>query len=431
MGLGAGLPFIRQLELPPESGHDPSMKTETSIYQNALFVDFVALLRDYGVPASVKDLLEMNQGLEKGVVQSLDDLFVFLRLVFVRRVEHMDAFERAFCFYFYGIDIPAVAEGDMELFNTKQFKEWLQQQIAEGKIPPRALYHYDLDELMQKFWDTVREQMEAHHGGSKWVGTKGNSPFGHSGNSERGVRVSGSSQKRSALKVIGERRYVEYSDETRVREENLRQALESLKHMKNEGPRDRLNLDATIYETSRNGGEIDLVFERDLRDKISLILLIDNGGYSMAPFVEITRMLFSKLHDRFEDLQTYYFHNTIYDRVWTDFRRLRAYPTEQLLLRKTDTRIVIVGDATMAPEELMSRNGAISGFSSRSQQPSVYWLNRIAERFPHSCWLNPIRQDQWGTAYGAQTLNRIGEIFRMEDITLGGIKRMVEFLSEK
>jgi uncharacterized protein with von Willebrand factor type A (vWA) domain len=97
------------------------MSTESPPYQNALFVDFVALLRDYGVPASVKDLLEMNQGLEKGIVQSLDDLFVFLRLVFVRRVEHMDAFERAFCFYFYGIDIPAVAEGDMELFNTKQF----------------------------------------------------------------------------------------------------------------------------------------------------------------------------------------------------------------------------------------------------------------------------------------------------------------------
>jgi hypothetical protein len=231
---------------------------------------------------------------------------------------------------------------------------------------------------MQKFWDTVREQMEAHHGGSKWVGTKGNSPFGHSGQSERGVRVQGTSQNRSALKVIGERRYVEYSDETRVREENLRQALESLKHMKNEGPRDRLNLDATIYETARNGGEIDLVFERDLRDKISLILLIDNGGYSMAPFVEITRMLFGKLHERFEDLQTYYFHNTIYDRVWTDFRRLRAHPTEQILLRRPDTRIVIVGDATMAPEELLSRSGAISGLNSRNQQPSIYWLNRIA-----------------------------------------------------
>src|SRR5690606_41216806 len=68
--------------------------------------------------------------------------------------------ERAFCFYFFGIDIPPVAEGDYALFNTKQFKKWLEQQIAEGTIPKKAIWHYDPDELMQKFWETVREQME-------------------------------------------------------------------------------------------------------------------------------------------------------------------------------------------------------------------------------------------------------------------------------
>lgn len=398
---------------------------------NALFVDFVALLREYGVPASVKDLLELNQGLEKGIVQGLDDLFVFSRLVFVRRVEHMDSFERAFCFYFYGIDIPAVAEGDLELFNTKQFREWLEKQIAEGKLPKKAIWHYDVEELMQKFWDTVREQMEEHHGGSKWVGAKGNSPFGHSGNSERGVRAGGSSGRKSALKVIGDRRYLEYSDRNTLRAENLRQALETMKHLKNEGPRDLLNLSETIRQTAKNGGEIDLVFERDLRDKISVVLLIDNGGYSMTPFVNMTRLLFSKLHERFEDIQTYYFHNTIYETVWTDFRRLRRYPTEQFLQRRQDTRVVILGDATMAPEELESYGGAISSYGGRAQKPSIYWLKRIAERFPKTCWLNPVLRENWGSTYGSHTLRRINGIFHMEDMTLGGIKGMVNFLSEK
>lgn len=407
------------------------METATATPSNALFTDFVALLRDYGVPASVKDLLELNKGLEKGVVKSLDDLFVFSRLVFVRRVEHMDAFERAFCFYFYGIDIPRVAEGDMELFNTKQFREWLEKQIAEGKLPKKAIWHYDVEELMQKFWDTVREQMEEHHGGSKWVGQKGNSPFGHSGNSERGVRAGGQSGRKSALKVIGDRRYLEYSDRNTLRAENLRQALETMKHMKNEGPRDLLNLRETIRKTAQNGGEIDLVFERDLRDKISVVLLIDNGGYSMTPFVNITRLLFSKLHERFEDIQTYYFHNTIYETIWTDFRRLRKYPTEQFLQRRQDTRVVILGDATMAPEELESFGGAISSYGGRAQRPSTYWLKRINERFAHTCWLNPIPRENWGNAYGSHTLRRIGSIFHMEDMTLGGIKGMVDFLSEK
>lgn len=400
-------------------------------FTNALFVDFVLLLRDYGVPVSTKDLLELNAGLERGVVKSLDDLFIFSRLVFVRHVEHMDAFERAFCFYFYGIDIPAVEEGDMSLLKTKQFQEWLAQQIESGNIPKKAIYHYDVEELMQKFWDTLREQMEAHHGGSKWVGTKGNSPFGHSGHSERGVRVQGQSGNKSALKVIGDRRYVQYSERNLLRAENLRQALESMKHMKNEGPRDRLNIDKTIYETAKNGGDIDLVFERDLRDKISVVLMIDNGGYSMSPFVELVQLLFGKLHERFEDLTTYYFHNTIYEKVYTDFRRLRAHAVEDLLLRKPEVRVVIVGDATMAPEELSSWGGAISSYSGRQQKPSLYWLQRIADRFPHTVWLNPIPKEHWNTVYGHYTLNQIRDVFKMEDMTLGGIKKMVEFLSGK
>lgn len=405
--------------------------TTATPYTNALFTDFLLLLRDYGVPASPREFLDFNAGLERGVVTSLDDLFIFARLSFVRRVEHMDAFERAFCFYFYGIDIPAVEEGDMALLKTKQFQEWLAQQIAAGNIPKKAIYHYDIDELMQKFWDTLREQMEAHHGGSKWVGTKGNSPFGHSGNSERGVRVQGAGGNRSALKVIGDRRYVQYSERNQLRAENLRQALESLKHMKSEGPRDRLNMDKTIYETARNGGDIDLVFERDLRDKISIVMLVDNGGYSMSPFVEMVQLLFGKLHDRFEDMTTYYFHNTIYEKVYTDFRRMRGHSVEQLLLRKNDVRIVIVGDATMAPEELESWGGSITAYGGREQKPSIYWLRRISERFPHTCWLNPIPREHWESAYGHYTLNRIREIFRMEDMTLGGVKNMVDFLSEK
>lgn len=398
---------------------------------NALFIDFVALLRDYGVPAGTKDLLELNKGLERGVVQSLDDLFVFMRLVFVRRAEHMDAFERAFAFYFYGVDIPPVAEGDYELFNTKQFKKWLEEQLAAGKLPRKAYWEYDADELMRRFWDTVREQMESHHGGSKWVGTGGNSPFGHSGNAERGVRVFGESRNRSALKVIGERRYIAYAEGNQLRSENLRQALETMKHMKNEGPRDLLNLDETIRRTAKNGGEIDLVFERDLRDKISVMLFIDNGGYSMTPFIEITRLLFTKLHERFEDLTTYYFHNTIYERVWSDFRRSKPVPMDQILMRRNETRIVILGDATMAPEELEFPGGEIYQYGVGNTPPSTHWLKRLSTRFPHACWLNPIPRGQWNDTYGHHTLNRIRDFFHMEDMTLGGIKGMVDFLSEK
>lgn len=405
------------------------MKSSTATFSNALFIDFLFLLREYGVPASPKDLLDFNRGLEMGVVKSLDDLFVLARLSFVRRKEHMDPFERAFAYFFFGIDIPNVGEGDRELLRTKPFKEWLAKMIAEGQLPERAIYSMTAEELMAKFWETLRDQMEAHEGGSRWVGQFGNSPFGNSGNAERGVRVEGESRNRSAISVIADRRYLAYSDRTQVRAENIREALEAMKHMKDVGPRDLLNLDETIRRTARNGGEIDLVFERELRDKISVVLLIDNGGYSMDPFIHVTRLLFKKMHERFEDMSTFYFHNTIYQNVWSDERRTKRVATEQLLQRNPDTRIVFFGDATMAPEELETPHGSLYHYA-RDARPSAYWLRRFAERFKHSVWLNPIPRAHWPNAYGGYTLNRIRQIFHMEDMTLGGIKGMVEYLSE-
>lgn len=403
-------------------------QTEHSGY-TALFVPFMHLLRDYGVPVGLRELMELNEGLEKGIVTSLDSLFIFSRLVFVKRVEHADAFERAFAFYFYDIDIPPVAEGDEALFNTEQFRRWLENEILSGRLPRHAFWHYGSVELMRRFWDTLRQQMEEHHGGSRWVGTGGNSPFGHSGNASRGVRVLGSSKNRSALRVIGDRRYVAYSNKNQLREENLRQALEAMKHMKSEGPYTRLNLDKTIADTARNGGEIELVFERDLRDKISVVLMIDNGGYSMTPFIEITRILFSKMHERFEDLQTLFFHNTIYESLWTDFYRSRALATEALLLRRPDTRVVIVGDAAMAPEELELPGGALDNYTNFNSPSSSSWLKKIAKRFPWCCWINPIPKEHWKRAHGAHTIESIGRMIPMVDMSLGGIKEMVDRLS--
>ena len=408
-----------------------SVATNEGDTYNALFVEFVYLLREYGVPASLVDLLELNKGFEKGLVRTLDDLFIFSRVTFVRRVEHMDAFERAFALYFYDLDIPPVAEGDMSLLRTKAFREWLDRAIEKGELPARAKWDMKPEELMKKFWETLKKQTKEHHGGKKWIGTEGNSPFGHSGNAEGGVRVGGGPGSGSALKVIGDRRYISYSHSNKLRSDNLRQALESMKYLRHSGAYDELDLDETIYRTTKNGGEIDLVFTRELRDKIKLVLMIDNGGYSMTPYVDLTRLLFGKLHSRFESIDTYYFHNAIYERVWVDQRRIRSYDTEKLLQRKKNTRFVILGDATMAPEELLSAYGSISGFDLNDARPSLWWMARIAERFKHSVWLNPIPRERWGGNYGAVTLKKIREVFHMEDLTLGGIKGMVEHLSDR
>ncbi|HEX4959401.1 MAG TPA: hypothetical protein VF173_01085 [Thermoanaerobaculia bacterium] len=390
--------------------------------------DFILRLRDYGVPVSLTDAIDFYKGMERGLAPDLDSLFLFARLAFVRRVEHVDAYERAFAFHFYGLDLPRVAEGDPELFNTPQFREWLKAAIRKGELPPHALWTFPPDELMKRFWETMRQQTEAHQGGSRWIGTGGYSPFGHSGNAGGGVRVMGEGSKRSALKVIGDRRYIDYSDDNSLSHANLSQALSSLKSLKPAGPRDQLDLDATIYESARNGGEIDLVFRRDLMDRIEVVLLIDNGGYSMLPHVDLTRLLFAKVRDRFKRRDTYFFHNTIYSTVYKDPQRRVPLPVEKLLQRSPETRLLILGDASMAPEELLYPGGALT-WGAEDPEPSIRWLERLRDRFRHTVWLNPIPKENWPEAYGRTTLKRIGEIFRMEDLTLGGIKRAVEWLN--
>lgn len=389
--------------------------------------EFIYRLRDYGIPVSLTDTVDFYTGLEKGLGPDLESLFVFARLSFVRRVAHMDAFERAFAFHFYGLDLPRVAEGDPELLYTKQFREWLQQAVQEGKLPPQAMWTLSPEELMKRFWDTVREQMKAHRGGSKWVGTGGNSPFGHSGNARGGVRVFGSSQNRSALKVIGERRYVDYADATALKGDNLRQALTTLKSLVPSGPYDELDIDETVDRSARNGGEIEFAFRRALKDRIEVVLLIDNGGSSMLPFVELSRLLFSKVRGRFRRSSVYFFHNSIYGSVYKDPRRTQRLPTPELLRRNPETRVLVVGDASMAPEELIVPHGA-SDYHEDDQEPSLVWLRRLRQRFPRTVWLNPIPKEDWPDAYGRATISQIREVFEMEDLTLGGIKRAVSFL---
>lgn len=394
-----------------------------------LFTDFFQLLQNYGVPISLQYMLEFQAGLEKGLVRNIDQLFLFLRLNVVKKAEQMDAFERAFALYFFDIDIPDVAEGDPALFDTHQFQEWLRRAIARNQITG-PIWKMSREELMRKFWETLREQLEKHDGGNRWVGTGGSSPFGHSGMPQPGVRVHGPGGNRSAIKAIGQRNYIDYAASNSLKGSNMRQALATLKQLKPSGAHTELNLDQTIRATARNGGDIELVLDKGLRDKITVMLLIDNGGMSMLPHVDLTRLLFDKLKDRFKELKTYYFHNTIYRQVFADPQHLQRVFTDKLLQASPETRVIFVGDASMAPEELVSPFGSIS-FEAETHQPSLYWLERFKTRFPHLVWLNPLPKETWERVYGNWTLNTIRERIQMEDLTLNGIKKAVDYLNRQ
>jgi uncharacterized protein with von Willebrand factor type A (vWA) domain len=150
----------------------------------------------------------------------------------------------------------------------------------------------------------------------------------------------------------------------------------------------------------------------------------------MDRYVPLVRIVFSKMHDRFKDIRTYFFHNCIYQKLYTDPTRTQGIPTERLLQDSRNTRLFVIGDAAMAPEELMLPGGSIS-WRNHNPEPGIEWLRKLRGHFPYSVWLNPIHRDDWDWAWGSFTIRHVSEVFHMEEMTLEGMKNAVEYLSQQ
>jgi len=307
-------------------------------------------------------------------------------------------------------------------------EEWLKnpEQIAEALgLDESKLKKMTPEELIQYFLDRLKDQTEAHHGGNRWIGTGGTSPVGHSGYHPGGMRVGGQSRNKSAIKVAMERRYKDYSQEGPLTEVQMGEALKRLRRMIPSGPKDLVNVDETIYETMRNAGEIEIIFDRRLSDRLKIILMIDNGGWSMDPYVEVVQTLFHYARSQFKDLKIYFFHNTIYSHVWQDpQRRYKPEPIEDFIRKDPETRLIIVGDASMAPYELIHTNGAIY-IDQVEVGTGLERLKYLANIFRHSVWLNPQPEHDWRHTF---TVGMIRQVLPMYELTLDGLEKAVQHL---
>ena len=189
-----------------------------------------------------------------------------------------------------------------------------------------------------------------------------------------------------------------------------------------EGPKDQVNVDETIYRTLKNAGEIEIAFDRRLKDRLKVILAIDNGGWSMDPHIAVVQTLFDHARAQFKELKTFYFHNTVYDSLWAHpSRRMKPVSLSDLTRLDSDTRLIMVGDASMAPWELVSAGGSIY-YGEKNRRPSIECLRFLTRTFPHHVWLNPLPEDDWGYT---RTVIEIAKIFPMFELTLDGLEKAV------
>lgn len=394
-----------------------------------MFVHLFYTLRKYGVPVTTTELLDLNEAVQSGLVYADREAFYHLaKLCLVKDERYYDKFDRAMKHYFDGIE---TLDTDALLSQLKQLPEgWLDLELLEKSLTPEereALQKAgSLEELMKMLKERLEEQKKKHQGGNRMIGTGGTSPFGAYGDNPEGVRIGGPSRQRSAVKVWEQRQYQNLDDDQVLGTRQMQIALRRLRRFARQGTPEELDVDATIKSTAKQGIlDIQLVPER--RNRIKVLMLFDIGG-SMDSYIAQCEKLFSTAKSEFKTLEFFYFHNCLYDYVWKDnLRRSSSRMSTYDLLHTygKDYRVIFVGDASMAPYELMSNGGSVEYMND---EPGAVWLQRMRRHFSKCAWLNPEDDSYWGYT---QTIAAIKQIFedKMYPMTLKGIEDMTRYLS--
>jgi uncharacterized protein with von Willebrand factor type A (vWA) domain len=431
-----------------------------------MFIDFFYYLKER-LPVSITEYMTLMEALNKGLIHNMVEFYYISRSILCKSEHQFDMYDIAFAHFFK----PELIEGlkillkeyqqylnieDLEEFLEELLKKygedaekllminapdaikeeiwkWLQKNIDLSKsdmaFQEMLSQFMDLEQMQKQFEELMRKQTEEHNFGHHWIGTQGQSAFGHSGQNPMGMRIGGGSGARMAVQIAEKRIFKDYRKDIVLDTRQIKVALKRLKKLEEIGKLDELNIDKTIDQTAKNGGDIEIVFEKRRKNNVKLILLMDVGG-SMTPYAHLVNLLFSAANNmsHFKDFKFYYFHNCLYESFYFNAKR---NPDEAIsfedFIRKYDNKykVVIVGDAAMASWELTERYGSIY-YYQRNELPGIYYIKEVANHFKNNVvWLNPeLIKPEWAP----WTRKIISSIIPMFDLTIEGIEEAMDYL---
>ncbi|XOZ34292.1 vWA domain-containing protein [Halomonadaceae bacterium KBTZ08] len=391
-----------------------------------MLIDFFLEVRRAGVPASLREFLDLTEALQKRLAfADMEDFYFLSRLCLVKDERHYDKFDRAFDAYFKGI------ENLDELLEALIPDDWLRSEFEkhlseEEKQQIESLG--GLEELIETFKQRMDEQTDRHEGGNKWIGTGGTSPFGANGYNPEGYRIGQEKGRHGrAVKVWEKREYRDLDDSVTISSRNIKVALKRLRKFAREGAPEHLDMDDTIRNTARNGGYLDLRMVPERHNAVKVLLFFDVGG-SMDPHVQVCEELFSACREEFKHLEYYYFHNFIYEGVWKDSSRrtTEITPTWDVInTYPSDYKVIFVGDASMAPYEVSHPGGSIEHWN---EEAGSTWFQRLTDHFSKVVWLNPLPEDYWGQGGSLGMIQKLVG-YQMYPMTLEGLESAMRYLS--
>lgn len=429
--------------------------------------------RKHHISADVRTILLLRKSIDRSLVHTLGDLYLVLKGLLTNNPSDFGPYTTAFYDYFLDVDIKKGESLDKAIARSEAFKEWKNALLEEVDFPEmpdikelvdrflddvhlssfdikkildgkeilnqddpnrkdlnpqtdhslpetmeKAADYRDvsLEELRRRMEEVAKQQKGRHTGGDHWIGEGGMSPYGQNGAAMGGIRVGdGGGGGKMARAVIGNPQFYPVDTKVILKDDNIDAALATLKGIEDESAQVYLDIPKTITEGLKQGG-IFLPYEKEKIDqKVQVILLIDNGGLSMSPYIRAVTKLFSKMKTRFaHDLKTYYFHNTIYGGAYSDVRRREFVPIDKIISLDVNYSVFIIGDADMAPYELSK--GSVENWKA------------LKKRFPRLVWLNPMQERFW---YVSDTVPFMRQIFPMYYLSIEGIEKAVMEMNRK
>ncbi|MFX1279145.1 MAG: VWA domain-containing protein [Promethearchaeota archaeon] len=455
-----------------------------------MFVEFFYYLKER-LAVSITEYMTLLEALNKGLIHNMVEFYYTSRSILCKNEHHFDIFDISFANFFKNamiqfpeefkqeiwewlqkpISLPELIEGLEALIKEYQqylldvdikklleelldkyadklegsllaeapddikseILSWLQNNLnalAEAAaLQGMADQFTNLEELQKRLEELMQEQDEEHNFGDHFIGTQGTSPFGHSGQNTMGMRIGGGAGMRTAVQIAEKRIFKDYRKDIVLDTRQIKIALKRLKKLEEIGKQDELNIDDTINKTAKNGGEIEIVFDKRRKNDVKILLLMDVGG-SMTPYAHLVNLLFSAANNmsHWKDFKYYYFHNCIYETLYFNARR---NPEEAIefdeFLRKYDNKykVVVVGDAAMASWELTEKYGSIY-YYHRNEMPGIFYIKELANHFKDGIiWLNPeLIRAEWSP----WTRKIISSIIPMFDLTIEGIEKAMNYL---
>jgi uncharacterized protein with von Willebrand factor type A (vWA) domain len=389
---------------------------------SALLVPFLYELRKRQLKVGSEELVSLAKGMALGLHGStLDGFYRLSRSLLVHREGDLDRFDQAFSEHFRGIDTEAP--------ETREALEALLRGASAGTDDGAEIDPEEIPEWLREMLDAARQdesdEQRRSEDAANGIGRRAQRPPRRLVGGD-----AASSGRERALGMADARRYRRYRSDLVLDVRQIELALRRLRSFARDGREDELDVDGTVDRTARAFGELEVVLRPPRKSKIRVVLLMDVGG-SMEPFATLCSQLFSaaKRASNLRELRSYYFHNVPYGRVFSADGRMVPLELPELFEQVNERyKLVVVGDAAMAPGEMLSVGPWGSSWRRPNGSPmrGFDWLVTLADRFERAVWLNPDPPSYWvgGTA------QVISQIFHMYPLTLDGLAEAVTFLTK-